>query len=595
MRKHFGFLFFLLLLSLATPQARPQKQKSVAIVHITVIDATGAPARPDMTVIISGDRISEIGKSTEVHIPKDAQKVEAAGKFLIPGLWDMHVHWSNKEYLPLFLANGVTGIRIMWGFPDHFQWRKEIEAGRLLGPHMVIASPIVDGPVPLWPGSIAVHSESEARQTVREIKKEGADFVKVYSFLPRDAYFAIADEAKKQDLTFAGHVPFGVSVEEASDAGQKSMEHLTGIADSCSNHAEELHRLAAEDLAEMIASGKPSLAGGSHLAASGLSPLDSYNAEKCAAVFARFKKNETWVCPTLVLFRTMAMADDPSLVNDERLKYMPRQLRESWDPKTNYLFKMAAMNRSYVKKQYQFDLDLVAALDKTGVGLIAGTDTSNPYSMPGFSLLDELAHYVEAGLPPMAALQTATRNPARFLGKEKDLGTIEQGKIADLVLLDANPLEDVRNIKKIAAVIFEGKMFRKSAIDGMLADAEKLASRKSIAETLFRTIQEKDVDAALKQYRVLKTTQPAAYEFSEEELNVLGYRLLGMKKNRGAIEVFKLCVEEYPESSNAFDSLGEAYMNNGEKDLAIKNYEKSLQLDPKNFNAVEMLKKLRTP
>jgi imidazolonepropionase-like amidohydrolase len=430
---------------------------------------------------------------------------------------------------------------------------------------------------------------------VREIKKEGADFVKVYSFLPRDEYFAIADEAKKQGLTFAGHVPFGVSVEEASESGQKSIEHLTGIGDSYSNHADELHKLAAEDLAEMIASGKPSLAGGSHVAASGLSVLDSYSAEKCAVVFARFKKNSTWVCPTLALFRTMAMADDPSLVNDDRVKYMPRQLRESWDPKTNYLFTMAAMNRSYIKKQYQYDLDLVAALDKADVGIIAGTDTSNPYSMPGFSLLDELAHYVEAGLAPMAALQTATRNPARFLGKEKDMGTIEQGKIADLVLLEANPLEDIRNTKKIASVVFEGKLFPKSAIDGMLADAEKLASRKSIAETLFRTIQEKDVDAALRQYRVLKTTQPAAYEFSEDELNGLGYRLLGMKKKREAVEILKLCAEEYPESYNAYDSLGEAYMNNGEKDLAIKNYRKSMQLNPKNLNAVEMLKKLNAP
>ena len=433
MRKPFCLLLLLVFPIFARSQTSVQKRRLVAIIHVTVLDGTGAPARTDAAVIIAADRIREIGKSGEVHIPNDAQIADGTGKFLIPGLWDMHVHWAFGEYLPLFLANGVTGIRIMSGTPNHSQWKKEIDEGRLLGPRVVIGSPIVDGPKPLWPGSIAVHSEAEARQTVMEIRKAGADFVKVYSFLPRDSYFAVADESRKQGLPFVGHVPLGVSVEEASDAGQKSIEHLTGIPEPCSSHSEELHKLAREDLAEMLASGKPNLGGGPHLAASGLSPLDSYSysAEKCAAVFAGFKKNGTWVCPTLTLFRTMAMADDPSLVNAERVKYMPRQLRQSWNPKTDYLFRMAAMNRAYVRKQYQFDLELVAGLDKAGVGIIAGTDTSNSYSMPGFSLLDELAHYVQAGLSPMAALQTATRNPARFLNKENDMGTIEQGKIAD--------------------------------------------------------------------------------------------------------------------------------------------------------------------
>ncbi len=165
---------------------------------------------PDCTVVIRGDRISAVGKSGEIRIPKDATVVDETGKFLIPGLWDMHVHFGPKEDLALFIANGITGVRIMWGSPEHYEWRKEIEDGELLGPRLVIASAIVDGPAPYWPGSISVSNEARARQVVVEIKKQGADFVKVYQGLPRNTYFAIADESKKEGIPFEGHVPLTV-------------------------------------------------------------------------------------------------------------------------------------------------------------------------------------------------------------------------------------------------------------------------------------------------------------------------------------------------------------------------------------------------
>src|SRR6185369_11370041 len=150
----------------------------LAFTHVSVIDATGAPAKSDMTMILNGDRIVEIGKTREARLPKDAQVVDATGKFLIPGLWDMHVHWYLKDYLPLFIANGVTGARLMWGMPMHQQWRKEIENGTMLGPRLVIASPIVDGPNPVWPASVSVSNDHEARQAVTKAREDGADFIK---------------------------------------------------------------------------------------------------------------------------------------------------------------------------------------------------------------------------------------------------------------------------------------------------------------------------------------------------------------------------------------------------------------------------------
>jgi len=201
---------------------------------------------------------------------------------------------------------------------------------------------------------------------------------------------------------------------------------------------------------------------------------------------------------------------------------------------------------------------------------------------------------VKAGLSPMQALQTATLNPARFLGREKDFGTVETSKVADLVLLDANPLEDIGNTKKIAAVIYRGNYYSRASLDQMLARSEAMANRKSIAEAMLKAIQEQGVAAAIKQYHDLKATQPAAYDFGENELVGLGYQLMEMKRLPDAIAVFKLSVEAYPQSYNTYDSLAEGYMYNSDRELAIKNYQMSLQLNPGNTNAVEELKKLQS-
>jgi cytosine/adenosine deaminase-related metal-dependent hydrolase len=199
-------LIWLLPVGLFAQQGDNNQQKALVFTHVTVIDATGAPAKPDMTVVVRGDRIEALGKTSKLTVPRNAQVVDATGKFLIPGLWDMHVHpLDEKNYLALFTANGVTGVRVMRGDPVHHKWRQEISSGKLIGPRMVIASPLLGVRNATW--GVVVSNEEEGRQLVREVKKEGADFIKVYSHLSRDDYFAIADEAKKQGIPFAGHVP----------------------------------------------------------------------------------------------------------------------------------------------------------------------------------------------------------------------------------------------------------------------------------------------------------------------------------------------------------------------------------------------------
>jgi imidazolonepropionase-like amidohydrolase len=437
----------------------------VAFTHVTVIDATGRPPQADMTVVVRDGRIASLGKAGQVQVPGETQVVAAAGKFLIPGLWDMHVHTVSPDYFPLYLANGITGVRDMHSFfPDApLQWRKNIAAGKILGPRMVVAGALVDGDHPFWPGSLVATDEQSGRAAVRTLKAKGVDFIKVYSKLPRAAFLAIADEATKQGLVFAGHVPESVTAAEASDAGQKSMEHLYGILPACSTQETELHKQLAAALAQ-----PDNTAVRAAMRRADSKALGSYSEDKAQALFARFVKNGTWQVPTLTVLRALVSLDDPQFTNDPRTAYMPAYILGMWKAKPPPADALAEMKKVYSKK-----LDMVRAMHRAGVKMLAGTDVTNPFCFPGFSLHDELALLVKAGLTPLEALQSATRGPAEFLGKQQELGTVEAGKWGDLVLLDADPLQDITNTRKVAGVVIAGKFLPKSELDAMLAKAKR--------------------------------------------------------------------------------------------------------------------------
>jgi imidazolonepropionase-like amidohydrolase len=288
--------------------------------------------------------------------------------------------------------------------------------------------------------------------------------------LPREAYFAIADEAKRQNLVFAGHVPEFVSAAEASDAGQKSIEHLTGVIVACSAKEEELSkdneaRLRAEGIRRNTAMLEQAVA------------LDSFDEKKAAALFARFVKNGTWMCPTLSVLRAIALGGEADFRNDPRMKYIPDFLKKQfWEDAYGWK-EQTAEDKARAKRVFQKQLEVVGMMRRAGVRFIAGTDTANPYIFPGFSLHEELALLVQAGLTPMQALQCATRDAAQYLGLFDSLGTIERGKVADLVLLDANPLAEISNTRKINAVVLGGKLISKPELDKMLADAEVAAGK----------------------------------------------------------------------------------------------------------------------
>jgi len=452
--------------SAVAPPGTVAAPPAVAITHVTIIDTTGGPSLTDMTVVVRDRRIDEIGKSEAVHPPAGARLVDGSGRYLIPGLWDMHVHevfgdWiprNEKLVPPLFVANGITGVRDMGGDLDVLKvWRANIAAGRMLGPRMVIAGPMLDGPVPRFPSSAPVANAADGRRWVDDLTHQGVDFIKIQSLIPRDGYFAAADEAKKLGIVFVGHVPDAVRASEASNAGQKSIEHFTGIFEGCSTIEDQLIK-GPKSLGRNVATYDPALA---------------------TALIALMLKNHTWQVPTLVWERGQWLIDDIDLSHDPLIKYAPA----SWKDDTWPMFKKGILSDMDTdplpvrKKFFQMELDMTRAMFRAGVPFLAGTDTAaGVHVFPGFSLHQELALFVKAGLTPLEALQTATLNPAKFLDRLADLGTVERGKLADLVLLDGNPLEDIANTRKIRAVVLAGRYLNRAALDRLLNGAEQAAN-----------------------------------------------------------------------------------------------------------------------
>jgi imidazolonepropionase-like amidohydrolase len=453
--------------------ATPSFADTLAITHINLIDATGGPELPDMTVLVRDGRITELGKSSMVIAPPDSKTVNGSGKYLIPGLWDMHVHtifgdWlprNEKVTLPLFVANGVTGVRDMGGDLEELkQWRSAIAAGKLLGPRMIIAGPMLDGPVPRFPSSAPISNAADGARTVDELKARGVDFIKIQSLIPRDGYFAAAAEAKKQGITFVGHVPDAVRASEASNAGQKSIEHFTGIFEGST---------AIEDA---LLKGPKSL---------GLN-VKNYDPVRAKTLIALMAKNQTWQVPTLVWERGQWLVDDIDLSHDPLAKYAPASWRDhTWPMFVTDIMKDMDTDPLPVRKRFvQMELDMTLAMFKAGVPFMAGTDTAaGVHIFPGFSLHQELVLFQRAGLTPMQALQTATLNPAKFMGRTADLGTVEKGKLADLVILDADPLKDIANTQKIRGVVLAGRYFDRAALDNMLRNIEKAAAAEPVPKS----------------------------------------------------------------------------------------------------------------
>ena len=448
-------------------------EDSLIFTNVNVINPHTEEVARHKTVVIKNGTITgvaDIGLIDQVH----AHVINADGKYLIPGLWDMHVHsafispqWDEKSIYWLYIANGVTGVRDMGGdFELLKQRRTRIEKGELLGPHLFIGGPfLIDAKTDAQ--TISVKTPAEARAAVDKVKSEGADFIKILSRLSRESYFAIADESKKDHVRFVGHVPNTVSASEASVAGQYSIEHMTGIWLACSPQE--------SDLREKIQSVNTQRDWFAYRALNEQA-FWTYDSKKAATLFSTFVDHNTWQVPTLIWTKTQSTLDDSSWDTDPRLKYVPASVLQEWDRKEQVKQTPPDILTDY-KNEATRGPQLAKKMLHGGVHFMAGSDGPDPYVFPGFSLHDELELLVQSGFTPAQALEAATANPAIFMEKFDKYGTIEKGHAADMVLLEANPLEDIRNTRKISAVVFAGKYYPREELDKMLSQAEAQAKQ----------------------------------------------------------------------------------------------------------------------
>lgn len=472
--------FFLLAAFVASScaSARAAENFTLAITNVNVVDVQRGRLLLDRTVLVKGERIVSVrrGRAT----PDGTRTVDGTGRFLIPGLWDMHRHIEVETDFPMFVALGVTGLREMGSAGDAWQtWRQPLNATSIR-PRVRAAGKILDGErTGELADRIKVRNSADAEAAVARLAEQGADFIKVHDLLLPEAYDAIVAAARAHHLPVAGHVPVAVPARYASERGQRSIEHLGNLFGGLlidSSSREESIRARLRDIphhpfgsTEFIAARRAEAVNLTTEA------FDAGRARTIAAVLAR---NHTWQTPTIGALRSFSTLPDSSFANDPNFRYLNAADRKAVlrSPGKWWTEHFTADDTASWRRQYEIQRAMVKILYDAGVPLLAGSDNVAPSMLPGFSLHDELALLVDAGLTPAAALRTATLNPALYFNEADRFGTVAEGRVADLVLLDRNPLLDVRNTRTIRAVILNGRLLDRATLDGLLADAARAAA-----------------------------------------------------------------------------------------------------------------------
>ncbi len=453
--------------------ATERRGGGTAFTNATVIDPATGRVLPDTDVLVRGDRIVDVGRGVRLD---GATVVDLRGKFVIPGLADMHTHAQAEGIdTSLYVANGVTTVREMAGSPLAHDWRTRIDAGTLFGPRFTIGSRIVDGAPsiwdPQWLDVVQIADPKQARTAVREELSRGADFIKVYSRVPREAYRALAAEAHRQGVPFAGHCPDEVAVEEAADLGQASVEHMFWTPFETSTKEARIRaeikriRLELGDYAGWFAAIHPL----EWLAAHSFSPV------KARQLYGKLARRRVRQVPTLVMHRGCDHARTLDM-NDPRNRYLPQSALDSavLAQQVFYLGARKPSEDAEWAAMFDYRLETTKQLHDAGVPLMIGTDTGTCAVWPGFSVHDEMALFVEAGIPPMAALYAATAEPAAFLGTKT--GRVARDHAADLAILDANPLHDITNTQKLSGVVVRGRYLDATARQAVLDEVERTAA-----------------------------------------------------------------------------------------------------------------------
>jgi imidazolonepropionase-like amidohydrolase len=465
------FLLFTIL-SIASCSTSEKTKLDLLIDHANVVDVKTGQLMANQQIGVRNDTIIFVREAGNNSDYAAGETIDAAGKFVIPGLWDMHVHFrggnelieENKNLLPLFIANGITGVREAGGdmTQEIFKWRAEIQSGQLIGPTIYTSGPKLDGPKATWAGSIPVTTKEEVIQAVDSLENMGVDFIKIYdSTISREAYIWIIEEAKKRGITTSGHMPFTVMLADAVNAGLGSVEHLYYVLKGASAQEKEI--------TQDVIDGKSGFWGSMDKL------IQTYDEDQANQIFSLLKSNNTYVVPTQHIGNTLSYLDRDNHEADEYLQYIGPGIIDSYQGRIRGAMRA---NEKAIAERHELNsifASLIPKMQAAGVSLLAGSDAgaSNSYVYQGISLHQELAALVAAGLSPAEALRTATINGAKFLKVDDYYGSIEVGKSSDLLILNANPLDDISNTQKINTLVLGNRTFSKADLEKMLNDLKK--------------------------------------------------------------------------------------------------------------------------
>lgn len=456
--------------------AAPPVAVDLVLRDATVVDVAGGRLLKDRAVVTQGERIVAVVRTGQLSQFKARQTLSLKGRYLMPGLWDSHVHFGggealideNRQLLPLYLAHGITAVRDCAGDLSDtvLQWRDDIAAGRLLGPTLFVSGAKLEGYKPLWKGTQEVGTPAEVSQALDKLARERVDFVKITENTMRaDVYLDALRQAKARGLPSSAHLHGQVTLDDAAAAGLGSLEHLNYLLRAATPREAALTAEVAAGTLTARAAAEQSLA--------------SYDEATARAAFRRLAAQGTAVVPTLSVIRITAYLDQDDHAGDDYLKYIGPRLRQTYE----WRVKRAALDSPeairYRHAAYEKTAALLPLLAQAGVSIVAGTDAGflNSFDYPGQALHDELDVYVRSGLTPVQALQSAVVAGPRLLGKAELYGDLAAGKVADMVVLRANPLQNIAATRQIEAVVARGRLLDRQRLDAMLAEVSDWVAR----------------------------------------------------------------------------------------------------------------------
>jgi imidazolonepropionase-like amidohydrolase len=442
--------------SAITSESKVNQMDKYAITKVSVVDVEKGVIIPDQTVIVAEGRIEQVGAASQIKVPREAKIIDGEGLYLMPGLVDAHVHYFDAPIFGrLMIANGVLLVRDM-GMPNEYilPLRDQLNRGETLGPEMVAAGSMLDGNPPMIPPiATAVRTPEEARVAVRQQAEAGADMIKVYSALEPDVFLAIMDEAKKQDIKVVGHIPDMVYLEDAVAAGQGSIEHWFGF-----------QKVIAKLLGEPVDLNHGWMSSGADY----LIRIGEVDRQALHDFYQRLEKSGVTIVPTVVTFRNLPNVDKLELQNLPHGEYISTDLFSMWKAQW-------AGQTEMPDAMWQGWAQMVRQMNEAGIPLMVGTDLMCPGLVPGYSVHEEMLIWQEAGIPPADILRSAMLVPAQFMDLGDRLGSISEGKAASMILMRANPLEDIRNAQQIESVFLRGQYFSRADLDRLLDEAKELA------------------------------------------------------------------------------------------------------------------------